>query len=161
MAETLGSLIDKLTIKQLREYHIKEMKLKRNKKFTTKELEDKLKILARQKKEMYNEIDDFIKDAVKKNKVVKDEKLKIYNKREHMGRVGKITSLAKAIEMLGKKNTELWHLEDEARREDKPLSYIGKIKRKIDVTNQSRNDYIDLVDDLFAKMIAVEKKKKK
>jgi penicillin-binding protein-related factor A (putative recombinase) len=55
------------------------------------------------------------------------------------------------------KNLELWNLEDEARRKDVKLSYIGEIKRKIDLCNQQRNDYMDKIDELLAKKIMERK----
>ena len=39
------------------------------------------------------------------------------------------------------------------------LDYIGGIKRKIDVANQQRNDYIDKIDELLAKRIKKAPKK--
>ena len=160
MAETLGSLVDKLTIKTLREYHIKEMKGKKSK-FTKAELDEKLLVLKRQKKELTIEIDKFVDSAINGNLPMRDEKLKIYNRPDIIGKIGKIKGISGAINKLSQKNIELWHLEDEARLEDVPLSYIGKIKRKIDVTNQHRNDCIDLIDELFEKSLKKIKNKKK
>lgn len=153
MAETLGSLIDKLTIKDLREYHIREMLERSDAKFTKAELEEKLELLATQKQEMQAEIDAFIVLAMKGDIPVRDDKLKIYNKRDHMGNTGGTTRMSGAIEGLIQANTTLWHLEDEARREDVEIEYIGRIKQKIDITNQRRNDFIDLIDQLFEKKV--------
>ncbi|MBD3246050.1 MAG: DUF4254 domain-containing protein [Candidatus Omnitrophica bacterium] len=66
-----------------------------------------------------------------------------------MGKVGGVKGLSEGIEALTKKNFDLWQLEDEARREDVPLEYIGQVKRKIDAANQQRNDLIDRIDELF------------
>jgi hypothetical protein len=153
MAETLGSLIDKLTIKDLREYHMREMLERQDPKFTKEELTEKLELLAGQKKQMQAEIDEFVVRAMRGEIPVRDDKLKIYNKRDHMGKTGDVTGIAAAIEGLIQANTALWHLEDEARREDVELAYIGEVKRKIDVTNQRRNDFIDLIDQLFEKKV--------
>ena len=43
-------------------------------------------------------------------------------------------------------NLKLWHQEDEARREDVSLEYIGKVKKKIDTLNMQRNDLIAEID---------------
>jgi hypothetical protein len=145
MAETLGSLIDKLSIKSIREFHIKKM-MRLKGRFSKEQLKEKLDVLARQKKALLAEIEDFIDDALRGSKILKDEKLKLYNKPETMNKIGKIRSVAKGIEALTKKNFELWQLEDEARREDVELTYIGEIKRKIDLTNQQRNDLMDRID---------------
>ena len=128
-----------------------------SKKSDSIQLKGKLKILKKQKKRFLEEIEQFIKEACNNGKILKDEKLKLYNKPGTMNRIGKITSLAKGMETLMKKNLELWQLEDEARKVDVPLSYIGKIKRKIDIANQQRNDLIDKIDELLEKSIREKK----
>ncbi|MDD5348392.1 MAG: DUF4254 domain-containing protein, partial [Candidatus Omnitrophica bacterium] len=76
-----------------------------------------------------------------------------YNPREAMGRILRSSSIAEAISALAQKNIELWHLEDEARRKDVTLSYVGQVKGKIDLANQQRNDLIDRIDELFEQAI--------
>ena len=149
MAETLGSMIDKLSIKSIREFHIKKMV--RSDKSNRDQLNEKLEILKKQKLSLLKEIEHFIIMAREGKVLLKDEKLKLYNKSEAMNKIGKISSLSRGIEALTKKNFELWQLEDEARREDVPLAYIGKIKRKIDLANQQRNDLMDKIDYLLEK----------
>ncbi len=149
MAETLGSLIDKLTIKALREFHLRERRASSRE----KEPARKLSILKKQKAALGDEIDVFLKLALAGKVSLTDEKLKLYNKPEVMGKTGNIKSLAQAIEGLAEQNIKLWHLEDEARREDKGLAFVGSIKRKIDITNQKRNDFIDLIDHLLKEYI--------
>ncbi|MDD5774546.1 MAG: DUF4254 domain-containing protein [Candidatus Omnitrophica bacterium] len=153
MAETLGSLVDKLTIKDIREFHLCQMIEARDPKFSPGELKDKLALLRRQKKNLKNEIDQLVALAVKRKACSKDEKLKLYNALNDMGRIPLTKSLGEAVSGLAHKNLELWHLEDEARRKDAGLAYIGKIKRKIDLANQQRNDYIDRIDELLEKAI--------
>jgi len=158
MAETLGSLIDKLAIKSIRDFHIKRMLKSKKAKFTKCQLKDKLEILRKQKRSLFKEIEEFIVEAPAGRIALSDEKLKLYNKPHLIGRTGNINSVSKAIDGLTKKNLELWHLEDEARREDVSLSYIGSIKKKIDLVNQQRNDLIDKIDELFSqKLIPYEK----
>jgi len=161
MAETLGSLVDKLAIKSLREFHIKEMISAPQSKFPKAELKKKLVLLEKQKKLLHKEIDIFMVQALTRLVTMKDEKLKLYNKPESIGRVGAVRTVAGAIEKLAQKNIQLWHLEDEARREDVDLAYIGEIKRKIDATNQERNDFMDLVDELFSCAVMSAKKSTK
>jgi hypothetical protein len=151
--ETLGSLVDKLTIKDIREFHLTQMLGAKDGKFPQSELKKKLATLKAQKKELAQEIDGFVALAVRGKITLKDEKLKLYNARADMGRIPQTKSLGTAIVGLAAKNTELWHLEDEARRKDVGLDYIGSVKRKIDLTNQQRNDFIDKIDELFDKMI--------
>ncbi|HPL96742.1 MAG TPA: DUF4254 domain-containing protein [Smithellaceae bacterium] len=153
MAETLGSLIDKLSIKSIREFNIQKMIGEENKKFDKKELEQKLGILNEQREKLLTEIEEFIDDACRKGVVAKDEKLKLYNDREAMDQIGDVDSVAKGIMELTKKNFQLWELEDEARRKDVEPAYIGEVKCKIDLANQQRNDLIDRIDEVLQKKI--------
>jgi hypothetical protein len=153
MAETLGSLVDKLTIKDIREFHLHQMLEDKDDKFPKKQLKKKLEVLSGQKSLLIQEIDDFIIMASRGKFLLKDEKLKLYNAVKDMGRIPRTTKIGAAISGLACKNLELWHLEDEARRKDVGLEYIGGIKRKIDLTNQQRNDFIDKIDELFEKKI--------
>ena len=154
MAETLGSLLDKLTIKELREFHIKDfLKRKRSGKGSPQELRRKLGILRTQKRYLIREVEDFIGKAVKDRAVTTDEKLKLYNKPDLRDGIGRLKNISFGIDKLAKKNIELWHLEDQARRTDVDSSYIGRIKKKIDKANQQRNDLIDGIDQLLKKYI--------
>jgi hypothetical protein len=157
MAETLGSLIDKLSIKSIREFHLQKMF---DSKGSSKEAASKLKVLKKQKSLILREVEEFINQAIKGKIQLKDEKLKLYNKPRQRGKIGKITTLSRAIDALSKKNMQLWGLEDEARRQDVPLSQIGKTKRKIDFANQQRNDLIDKIDDILERRVKVKKKKR-
>ena len=154
MAETLGSLLDKLTIKELREFHIKDfLKRKRSGKDSPQELRRKLGILRTQKRYLIREVEDFIGKAVKDRTIITDEKLKLYNKPNLRGGIGRLKNISSGIDKLAKKNIELWHLEDQARRTDVDNSYIGRIKKRIDKANQQRNDLIDGIDQLFKRYI--------
>lgn len=158
MAETLGSLIDKLTIKDIREFYLCKMIVEKTSDFSSKELNSKLAVLKEQKRCLKKEIDNFLLTSIKSKVVLRDEKLKLYNARKDIGCIPLTVFLGEAISGLARKNLMLWNLEDEARRKDVKLSYIGEIKRKIDLCNQQRNDYIDKIDELFAKKIVLLKK---
>ena len=159
MAETLGSLVDKLTIKSIREFHLKKALRLKKTKSSQKERRLKLLVVRKQKNHLLREIQEFVALASRGGIVLKEEKVKLYNKPRQIGRIPPLRSVSKAIEALSRKNLELWHLEDEARREDVPLSYIGRIKRKIDLANQQRNDLIDKIDDLLQKSIRKVRKR--
>jgi len=158
MAETLGSLVDKLTIKDLREYHLTEMLNLKNGKFSDQELKSKIDVVSCQKTALISEIDAFIKAAMAGGIPLKDEKVKLYNAADTIGRIPATDSIGAAVSGLAQKNLELWHLEDEARRKDVALEVIGTVKRKIDLVNQQRNDYIDKIDELLEKKIREKKK---
>lgn len=160
MADTLGSLTDKLTIKCIREIFLQQMIESGQTKFTKEEIDAKLKLLDDQKKTLREEMDAFVVLGAQGKVPLKDEKLKLYNPREQMDKIGGVSTVAQAIEALGRKNLELWQLEDQARRTDTTMEYIGQIKRKIDFANQQRNDLIDKIDELFAQTVEKVKQSK-
>lgn len=53
-----------------------------------------------------------------------------------------------------RRNFELWHVEDEARRRDVPDAAIAACKRRIDALNQERNDLMEALDQWFVAAIA-------
>ncbi|MFC1809092.1 DUF4254 domain-containing protein [Candidatus Omnitrophota bacterium] len=161
MAETLGSLVDKLSIKSIREFYIKKMLRQKKAKFSKKDLTSRLDLLQEQKKTLMKEIDAFVVQAMEGNIPLRDEKIKLYNRPEIIGAIGRMPKLSKAIDALARQNFKLWQLEDEARREDVSLEYIGTVKKKIDVSNQHRNDYIDKIDELLAEKVKEVRSKRR
>lgn len=149
MAETLGSLVDKLSIKCIREHFLREMKEQGSAKFTSREIQARLELLAKQKEQLHGEIEAFLAAAREGLVPLRDEKIKLYNPLHQMGRIEDATSIARAIDGLIRKNFELWKLEDEARRTDVDLAHIGKVKKALDPVNQQRNDYMDRIDALL------------
>jgi hypothetical protein len=149
MAETLGSLIDKLSIKCIREHFLKEMKEKGSSKFSAQEIDERIALLVKQKDQLHGEIEAFVAAAEKGLVPLRDEKIKLYNPLNQVGRIEDATSIARAIDGLIRKNFELWKLEDQARRTDVDLAHIGKVKKAIDPVNQQRNDYMDRIDALL------------
>lgn len=55
------------------------------------------------------------------------------------------------IQRLHLANQTIWHLEDEARRDDVDDSTIVEIKRGIDAINQQRNDQMEAIDEWVIK----------
>lgn len=136
MAETLGSLIDKLAIKNIRLQYLKNRRKK--------------KIVAQQCEDLIAEIDGFVKAALRGKVKLKEEKLKLYN--PPLKKV-KTNSLAKLLDNLVRRNLQLWQLEDKVREKNTTLAEIGRIKKKIDIANQQRNDLIDGIDQLLEKLL--------
>ena len=154
MAETLGSLVDKLTIKNLREACLKELAGKKGiSPAKKKQLTGKLKILKFQQRNLAGEIEEFIIKAVRGEVVLLDQKLKLYNRPGLTGKKKKLKVVSAAISGLSLKNIELWRLEDQARQPDAGDADIGRVKKKIDRANQERNDLIDTIDQLLKKYI--------
>jgi hypothetical protein len=48
-----------------------------------------------------------------------------------------------------RRNYNLWHEEDCARRDDQGFEYVYRAKRAIDAYNQQRNDFIERIDQLL------------
>ena len=149
MAETLGSLIDKLSIKNLRYWHLDESIAKENSSSPqTQELKIKLKLVDSQRKDLLNEIDAFLAAALTGDVKVCDEKVKLY-RNTNVSSLENVSKLGEAVSELAMSNTRIWHLEDEVRREDLLDSEIVKLKRKIDQNNQERCNLVDKVDEIL------------
>lgn len=146
MAETMGSLIDKLIITKIREWHIKT-----NEKYS-KLRSDKLNIVIDEKNDLILEIDEVLKKCIRGEIKIKRPKVKLYCSQNRELNQDKI-HMGRLIEKLAETNMALWNLEDEARRTDVDLSYIGRIKQKIDKANIQRNDLIDQIDETFEEKI--------
>lgn len=80
MAETLGSLIDKLTIKNIRLWHLEDVR--RDKTLPDSErlaAADKVSLVNQQRNDLMDEIDQFLADAISGKVKVTDPKVKIYH----------------------------------------------------------------------------------
>tara|TARA_B100000446_G_scaffold121839_1_gene113810 strand:- start:13 stop:486 length:474 start_codon:yes stop_codon:yes gene_type:complete len=153
MAETLGSLIDKLSIKNLRYWHLDEDSQARDSSDPQKqELMDKMELVDRQRKELLEEIDVFLNSALAGEVRIRDEKVKLY-KNLNVTSAENVNHLGEAVSKLAMSNIKLWHLEDEVRREDLPDTDIVKTKRKIDTNNQERNNFMDKVDEILENFV--------
>ncbi len=153
MAETLGSLIDKLSIKNLRYWHLDEDAQAKDVSDPQKEeLTAKMKLVDRQRKELLEEIDGFLEAAFAGKVRIRDEKVKLY-KNLNVVPSEDLNHLGETVSKLAMSNIKLWHLEDEVRREDLPDADIVKIKRTIDTNNQERNNFMDKVDEILENFV--------
>ena len=150
MAETLGSLVDKLSIKNLRIWHLDEA-LEEEGISTSKreELKAKRDLADKQRQDLTDEVDGFLGAALRGEVRIRDEKIKLYTN-TNVSSSDAIKKLGEAVSELAFRNIKLWHLEDEARRTDLPDSTIVQTKRKIDTTNQERNNLMDKVDEILS-----------
>ena len=155
MAETLGSLVDKLSIKNLRIWHLDEA-LEQKNTSDYAELKAKRDLADKQRQALVNEINDFLVSAFKGEVCIRDEKIKLYAN-TNVSSSDSIKKLGEAVSELAIRNIKLWHCEDEVRRTDLADVEIVKIKRRIDTTNQERNDLMDKVDEIL--QIESEEKK--
>jgi len=143
MAETLGSLCDKLTIVKLKQYHSADSA--------------RLESLAVQENQLIDEMNDFISDALnghiplnkltfKANKVYKKEGNEVS---EVKGSIGEVFA------QLAKVNCELWHEQEKVYEfEAVPADEKDKVVKQLAILNLQRNTCIDNIDMAFSKMVA-------
>lgn len=135
MAETLGSLCDKLTIVKLKQWHSQD--------------EARLNSLASQEKLLQNEIDQFVADALTgeiaperlafaANKVFKQEGNVVA---DVAGSIGEVVSQLAFV------NCELWHQQEKVYEFESvaPEDKDGIVKQ-LAILNLQRNKCIDQID---------------
>ena len=116
MAETLGSLVDKLSIKNLRIWHLDEA-LEQDNGPEKEELKAKRDLANKQRENLVGEINDFLIEAFKGQVCIRDEKIKMYSN-TNVSYLDNIEKLGEALSELAFRNIRLWHFEDEVRRMD-------------------------------------------
>lgn len=145
MAETLGSLCDKLTIVKLKQYHSEDA--------------ERLKSLAEQELNLQTEIDEFLSDAVngriplnkltfKANKVFKQEGNEIAQIQGTIGVVfGKLAEV----------NCLLWHEQEKVYEfETVAAEEKDKVVKKLAILNLERNKCIDEIDTTLRDFVAAK-----
>jgi hypothetical protein len=142
MAETLGSLCDKLTIVKLKQWHSEE--------------ETKKRSLEGQEKQLLEEMNSFIAEAVAGR--IPPERLtfaanKVYRKEgnvvdEVRGDIGEI--FAKLADV----NCRLWHVQERVYDfEDVPMDQKDAIVKQLALLNLERNQCIDRLDSTFREFL--------
>jgi len=142
MAETLGSLCDKLTIVKLKQWHSEDPA--------------RLQSLGAQEHQLKDEIDDYVGSAVSgeipsdrltfaANKVYKKEGNAV---QEVAGTIGEIVSQLAVV------NCALWHEQEKAYEFEKvPPEEKDKVVRRLALLNLERNHCIDGIDREFKSII--------
>ena len=138
MAETLGSICDKLTIVKLKQFHTED--------------KSRLESLNQQEGQLKSEIDNFIFDALngnipvdrlsfKANKVFKESGNSI---RDIKGSIGEV--FAKLAEV----NCQLWHEQEKVYEfEVVPPEEKNTVVKQLAILNLERNKCIDEIDKSF------------
>jgi hypothetical protein len=146
MAETLGSLCDKLTIVKLKQYHSED--------------EARLKSLASQEQDLKTEIDTYLQDALAGKIPV--EKLsfsanKVYKKEgnetaEVQGSIGEV--FAKLAEV----NCLLWHEQEKVYEFEKvPSEEKDKVVKQLAILNLERNQCMDKINATLIELVKAQK----
>ncbi len=135
MAETLGSLCDKLTIVKLKQYHTEDR--------------ERLSVLALQEKQLQEEINQFLSAAVAEE--IPEERLtfaanKVYKKEGNavadvVGNIGEVFSELSLV------NCTLWHKQEKVYEFEKvPLEEKDNVVKQLALLNLRRNKCIDQID---------------
>ena len=142
MAETLGSLCDKLTIVKLKQYHSEDA--------------TRLASLASQQQDLKTEIDTYLQDALVGK--ISVEKLsfsanKVYKKEgnetaEIQGSMGSV--FAKLAEV----NCLLWHEQEKVYEFEKvPTEDKNKVVKQLAILNLERNQCMDKINEILIEIV--------
>lgn len=148
MAETLGTLCDKLATVKLKLWHTDDP--------------DRLQSLAIQEKQLANEINEFIKDALSGQ--IPLERLtfaanKVYKKEGNA--VSEFNgSLGELFAQLAETNCRLWHVQEKVYEFEKiPVDQKDGVIKELAIVNLERNQHIDRLDESFRKIIEEAREK--
>jgi hypothetical protein len=142
MAETLGSLCDKLTVVNLKICHSDD--------------QAKLASLTVQAANLQHEIDEFVDDAVRGNIPV--ERLTFASNKVYAKNGNEIEEIEGSIGLvfsrLAEVNSRLWHEQEKVYEFEKvPAEQKNVVVKGLAILNLKRNQCIDLIDRQFAGMV--------
>ncbi len=142
MAETLGTLSDKLTTVKLKQYHTEDA--------------ERLESLARQEIQLQMEMNEFVRAAAAGE--IPLERLtfaanKVYKKEGN--EVAKIAgSLGEIFSLLAETNCKLWHVQEKVYEfELIPPEEKDAVAKDLAIINLDRNNCIDELDRTFHSII--------
>lgn len=143
MAETLGSLCDKLTIVKLKQYHSDD--------------HAKTEGLVVQEQQLSEEIDVFLAEVFSGDIAV--EKLtfkahKVYKKQGNELEALQAKSLGAFFSELAKVNCDLWHEQEKVYEfEAVPVAQKDAVVKQLALLNLKRNQCIDAIDQALVKIV--------
>lgn len=148
MAETLGSLCDKLTIIKLKQFH--------------SEGAGRLRDLTSQEKQLQEEIDIFVSLAV--NGKIPEARLTFAANKVHIQEGNEVSDVRGTIgdlfSQLAQVNCQLWHEQENVYEFEKvPPSEKDKVVKQLALLNLKRNKCIDQIDREFLRAIVQIHKK--
>lgn len=147
MAETLGSLCDKLTIIKLKQFHSIDSV--------------RLDSLNGQETRVKNEIDQLVVNALRGLIPINELSFaanKIFNKTEN--KIQKVKGdLGELFALLAKINCDLWHTQEKVYDFAKVLAEDkNRVVKKLAILNLERNQCMDNIDKNFIKLVKKNKK---
>jgi hypothetical protein len=142
MAETLGSLCDKLTIIKLKQFHTQDS--------------TRLESLAHQEKQLCEEIDIYIHDAAAGT--IPPDRLVFSSNKVYKKEGNEIRQVSGSISMifseLAKTNCDLWHEQEKVYDFEKVHpDEKNNVVRQLALLNLQRTRCIDEIDKKFREMI--------
>ena len=143
MAETMGMLCDKLTIVKLKQYHTEDDK-------------KKLNSLNKQAKQLQEEIDEYISDAI--NGKIPIEKLSFASNKVFKSKGNETPdingNIGEVISQLAEVNCKLWHeVEKGYDIENVPIKEKDNVVKMLAILNLQRNKCIDEIDSKFIEIV--------
>lgn len=143
MAETLGSLCDKLTIVKLKIYHTKNEDKERKEK------------LSKQDMQLRKEINDYFADAISGK--VPHEYLTCETLKIHTGisvADNPVFNIGSSVASLADANCDIWHLQEKLYNfENVPAGMKNIVVRKIAISNIKRTKCIDDINQQFKELL--------
>ena len=142
MAETLGSLCDKLTIIKLKQFHTDN--------------QERLVSLSNQERQIKTEIDEFV-DAARSGQIPTSRLSfaanKVYKKEGNV--ISEVTgSLGHVVSALADVNCRLWHQQELVYDFERvPSEEKDAVIKKLALLNLERNQCIDQIDKQFRILI--------
>jgi len=143
MAETLGSLCDKLSVVKLKQYHC--------------DSEQKAQSLLLQESQLVQEMDLFLADAA--SGAIPVERLtfsanKVYKQAGNELSSVPENSIGQAFSELSKVNCDLWHEQEKVYEfEAVPTEKKNEVVKQLALLNLRRNQCIDAIDRTLVQLI--------
>ena len=139
MAETLGSLCDKLTIVKLKQWHSEDRV--------------KLQSLAVQAQQLQEEIEELVKAAVMG--LIPTDRLTFAANKVYRTESNSVPTVAggigAVISHLATVNADLWHEQEKVYDFERvPAEGKDQVVKKLALLNLERNECIDRIDQLFS-----------
>ncbi len=145
--DTIGSLVDKLSILEIRKDHTKDS--------------DSIRVLNESAERLKNEINEIIlkilKGEICDEWTIKQPKLKNYAHQDN--NMEKSEGLAKVIQNLIVANIQLWNIEDTRRNKSLADNVRLGAADQVSVWNKKRNDAMDNIDKEIWLLVVAKKGK--
>ncbi len=146
--DTIGSLVDKLSILEIRKDHTQDP--------------ESIRILNETAERLKSEMNEIVSKAlsgqIRDEWTIKQPKLKNYAHQDN--RIDQSEGLAKAIQNLIQSNIQLWNIEDTRRNKSLADKIRLEAADQVSIWNKKRNDAMDNIDAEIWKLVERRKDKR-